>query len=106
MALPPSFNELIQSNPKPVLVDFHALWCGPCKAISPIVQRLAKELSGTILTIKIDIDKKPAIAQSYGIQAVPTLALFFQGKLLSKLQGAQSYENIKNWVEKTIFPFV
>ncbi|KGL64300.1 thioredoxin [Polaribacter sp. Hel1_85] len=83
------FNKIVNGK-TPVLVDFHAEWCGPCKAQSPIIKELAKEVNGKVRIIKIDIDKNQAIAQRYGVRGVPTLALFKEGKIVWRQSGVQS----------------
>ena len=97
--LPKSFDELIHHSEKPVLVDFYATWCGPCRMVSPTIEKLAKELKGKILTIKVDIDKKQHIAAQYGVQAVPTIMMFYQGESIMRLQGALPYDSLKQEVE-------
>ena len=74
-----SFNELINGN-TPVLVDFHAEWCGPCKMMPPELDKVKKELGDAVRILKIDIDKNPQVAQAYQVQAVPTLMIFRKGK--------------------------
>lgn len=74
------FNDLIRSN-TPVLVDFFAVWCGPCKTMAPILQQVKAQLGDSVRIIKIDVDKNPAIAQRYQIQSVPTLKLFQSGQV-------------------------
>ena len=81
-----NFNSLIHSD-LPVLIDFHAEWCGPCKVQSPILAVLAKELSGRIKVIKIDVDKNQEIANRFQIRSVPTLALFKNGQMLWRQSG-------------------
>jgi len=80
------FSELIQLE-KPVLVDFYATWCGPCKMMAPILSDLKKRMGDTISIIKIDVDKNPATAASYQVQGVPALMLFKAGKLLWRQAG-------------------
>ena len=79
-------SEVLQSD-VPVLVDFYATWCGPCKSLTPIVEELAVEYSGKAKMAKIDIDEAPGVASSHGIMAVPTLILFKDGKEVQKLTG-------------------
>ncbi|MGM0432468.1 MAG: thioredoxin [Spirochaetota bacterium] len=98
--LPNRFEKLISTSSLPVLVDFYADWCGPCKMVSPAVERLAKEYKGRILTIKVDTDKQPAISGRYSIQSIPTIMLFHQGKQLMRLQGAYPYEALRSELEK------
>ena len=81
-----TFNELIQGD-KPVLVDFHAEWCGPCKMMSPIIQQFSAEMGDSIRVIKVDVDKNPTAASAYHIQGVPTVMLFRNGQVLWRQAG-------------------
>ncbi len=81
-----TFQELIQST-TPLLVDFHAEWCGPCKMMAPVIKEVAHELDGKARIIKIDIDKNPSTAAKYEVRAVPTLAIFKNGKLVWRHAG-------------------
>lgn len=81
-----SFTELIKSE-KPVLVDFYADWCGPCKAMEPIVKEVAKNTEGKVRIVKVNIDKQAQIAHTYNIHAVPTFMLFKQGKIMWRHPG-------------------
>ncbi|MBN2533563.1 MAG: thioredoxin [Spirochaetales bacterium] len=97
--LPQSFNELIKTSNKPVLVDFYADWCGPCKMVSPVIRKIAKEYSGKLITVKIDIDRKKNLAAQYNVQAVPTIIMFFKGNELMRLTGSHPYDTIKSNIE-------
>ena len=100
--LPRSFGELIRTSDRPVLVDFYADWCAPCRALSESVRRIAAEFSGTILTIKINTDRKPDIAEEYQITSIPTLLMFWKGNPVLRLQGALPYERIRSQIEQNL----
>ena len=97
--LPKSFDELIRTETKPILVDFWAEWCGPCRMVSPAIQQIARDYSGRILAIKINVDAKQQIAMQYEIMSIPTIMLFVNGKPVMRILGAQPYEQIKQQVE-------
>jgi thioredoxin 1 len=79
--------EVLQST-LPVLVDFWADWCGPCKAIAPIVEELAREYGGRRTVLKLDVDENPQTASAYKIQSIPTLLVFKDGRLAERIVGA------------------
>ncbi len=81
-----NFNKLINSD-KPVLIDFHAEWCGPCKMQSPIVTAVAKELGDKVMVIKIDVDKNPEISARYNIRSVPTIMVFKNSEIKYQQSG-------------------
>lgn len=81
-----SFAELIQSE-KPVLVDFYADWCGPCKAMEPVVKEVAKTIQDKARIVKVNIDKQAHLAQSYNVSAVPTFMVFKKGQMLWRHPG-------------------
>ncbi len=88
-----TFNEMIQSH-KPVLVDFTAAWCGPCKMMAPILKEVKQELGEGATIIKVDVDQSPEAAQAYNIQGVPTLILFKEGKILWRQSGVVPKNNL------------
>lgn len=88
-----TFGELIK-NKQPVLVDFHATWCGPCKMMAPELQRFAQNNTGKLRVVKIDIDKNEETARQFNIQGVPTLILFKEGKVLWRQSGAMNAQQI------------
>lgn len=100
--LPTSFNQLIQQSELPVVVDFWAEWCGPCKMVSPSLERIAKEYRGKLLVVKINVDEKPQIALQYQIQSIPTIMMFQNGQAVMRLVGAQSYESLKQQIQRAL----
>lgn len=92
-----TFNKIINDE-KPVLVDFHAEWCGPCKMMAPELQRFAQNNKNAVRVIKVDIDKNKPTANHYQIQGVPTLILFKKGKILWRQSGAMNAQQISQAV--------
>lgn len=92
-----SFHELIDS-PQPVLIDFSAEWCGPCKALAPVLKEVAQNLDGQARILKIDVDKNPELASQYQIRGVPTLILFKAGKMLWRQWGMMSGSQLEQLI--------
>jgi thioredoxin 1 len=93
------FNELINTD-TPVLVDFYATWCGPCKMMTPILEELAKEVKGKAKIIKVDVDKNPQAAQQYGIKGVPTMILFKKGNIKWRTSGVVQTAQLRQVIEQ------
>ncbi|MCB1146998.1 MAG: thioredoxin [Leptospiraceae bacterium] len=90
-----SFEEYIQNSDLPVLVDFYADWCGPCKMLKPILEEVAKDWSGKAKVIKVDTDAQQHLAMKYGIQGIPTLILFKHGKEVHRTSGVLPADRLK-----------
>lgn len=91
-----SFQAEVLDSPTPVIVDFTAVWCGPCKMLDPIVKQLAQEWEGKIRFVKLDVDDNPDLAMKYQVMGVPTLILFSQGKPVERVTGYQPKERLQN----------
>jgi len=83
-----TYSEIVESTDKPVMIDFWAEWCGPCRMIAPIVEDLSTEYDGKVVILKCDVDENPEIAQKFGIRNIPTLVFLKKGELVDKLVGA------------------
>ena len=93
--------EVVESS-LPVLVDFWASWCGPCKIIAPHIEELAKEYAGKMKIGKMDIDSDSKIATEYGVMSIPTLIFFKHGKVMDQLVGAVSKADLKRKIEENL----
>ena len=94
-----NFDELVLKSDKPVLIDFWAEWCGPCRAIGPIIEDLSKEYNGKVNVGKVNVDYNPQISMNYGITSIPAILFFKNGQLVDKLVGAQPKGNFVKKIE-------
>jgi thioredoxin 1 len=97
-----NFQAEVLASPIPVMVDFYATWCGPCKQLSPIIDALAKEYAGKLKVVKLDIDEAQATASSHGIMAVPTIILFKGGAEQTKLTGFRPRPALEAEIKKLL----
>ena len=95
--------EVLKSADKPVLVDFFAEWCGPCKAMAPALDQVAAEMKGKLKVVKLDVDQNPAVTAKYGIRAMPTLMMFKGGQVAAQHVGALvQKKKLEDWVNGSI----
>lgn len=97
-----SFNQLINEGEQPVLVDFHATWCGPCQTLSPIVQETAQTFKDRVKVIKIDVDKNQVLANQYKVRGVPTLILFWKGQILWQQSGLMTKRDLAAKINQSL----
>ena len=97
-----SFEEEVIKSDTPVLVDFWAEWCGPCKMIAPFVEELAEEFDGQVKFTKLDVDSNPMTAQNFGIRGIPTLLIFNDGKVAKQVVGAVPKAVLKKNIEEAM----
>ena len=97
-----NFTAEVLGSDLPVLVDFWATWCGPCRSISPIIEELAKEFSGRVKVTKLNVDENPATPGQYGVRGIPTLILFKDGKILDQIVGSVPKARLKAMIEKAL----
>ena len=97
-----TFAAVAEESRLPVLVDLWAPWCGPCQAVSPLVEQLAADLAGRVKVVKVNVDEAPAISARYGVRSIPTLLLLRDGRAASRQVGALPAPALRRWVEQAL----
>ena len=97
-----SFKKEVLESDLPVLVDFWAEWCGPCKMLTPIIDEISKELQGKVKVLKMNIDENPNTPSEYGIRSIPTIMLFKNGEQKDTKIGLQQKKSLLDWINKSI----
>ncbi len=95
----PLFDEIIQKARVPVLVDFWAAWCGPCRMAAPEVKRTAAEMTGRAIVLKVDTERHPDLASRFNVRGIPNFAVFSRGRLVKQQAGLVDHEQMESWLE-------
>jgi thioredoxin 2 len=93
------FGVVAEQSPVPALIDFWAAWCGPCRMVSPVLDKLARERAGRIKLVKVDVDRAPRLSGRFDVQAIPTLMIIVGGKVVARQAGAAPAQVLRSWVD-------
>jgi thioredoxin 2 len=96
------FDEIIQSSKVPVMVDFWAAWCGPCRMAAPEVVKTAKDMAGRAVVLKVDTERHPELAARFNVRGIPNFAIFRGGRLVLQQAGAVNHEQMENWLAQSV----
>lgn len=97
-----TFNNEVLNSDMPVIVDFWATWCGPCKMLAPVMDQLSVNLNGKVKVVKLDVDKNPITSMSYDVSSIPTLVVFDKGKSVNKMIGFRPLDQIESTVKAVL----
>jgi thioredoxin 2 len=94
-----TFSLVAEQSPVPALIDFWAAWCGPCRMVSPVLDKLAREKAGGIKLVKVDVDVSPQLSRRFDVQAIPTLMIIIGGKVVARQAGAAPADALRSWLD-------
>lgn len=93
------FAAIAEQSPVPALVDFWAVWCGPCRMVSPVLDKLAQERAGRVKLVKVDVDRSPQLSRRFDVQAIPTMLVIADGRVVARQAGAPPASALRNWLD-------
>ncbi len=96
------FDDLIRKSSLPVLVDLWAPWCGPCKAVAPVLRKISADRAGKLRIVKVNVDEEPSVSAKLGVKGIPTMVLYNQGKEVARQVGALPEKKITKWVDSSL----